>query len=52
MFDSDGFRGLNAGRNLPVFQVWRPLLPVSNAYSMIDQVQFQSKVQIRNSRFF
>ena len=30
--------------NLPVFQVWHPLLPGSSIYSLIGQVQFHSGV--------
>ena len=43
----EAFPGImTTGINLPVFQVWHPLLPASSIYSMIGQVQFQSGVHI------
>ena len=35
---------ITPGMNLPVFQVWRPLLPGSSIYFIIGQVQFDSGV--------
>ena len=34
------------GLNLPMFQVWHPMLPNSNIYSITGQTQFQSGVNI------
>ena len=43
LFTVEGF-SLIPGMNLPVFQVWRPLLPGSSIYSIIGQAQFDSGV--------
>ena len=37
------------GTELPVFQVWHPVLPGSSVYSIIGQVHFQSPVQINDN---
>ena len=38
--------GITPSTELPVFQVWHPVLPGSSVYSIVGQVQFQSAVQI------
>ena len=38
--------GLRESGSLPVFQVWHPLLPGSNAYSIVDQVKFEPEARV------
>ena len=40
---------VDGGTELPVFQVWHPVLPGSSVYTIVGQVHFQSVVQINES---
>ena len=46
MAPAEIFPSSTPGTELPVFQVWHPVLPGSSVYSVVGQVQFQSAVQI------
>ena len=43
--------GGTPGTELPVFQVWHPVLPGSSVYSIVGQVHFQSAVQINGNYY-
>ena len=43
---------LRGSGSLPVFQVWHPLSPGSNAYSKVGQVQFENETRVSGSGYF